>query len=201
MKHYQIAMAFSALSLALVGCSVNANPPEKNIQPPAVIQQNIHEMEPTTANVSNNATPSTLNIKVSFEQAIQIAESHSKGQAVEVELQQGATSAIYDVETIAGTYEHRVQIDALTGQVLSSYSERELNVPPLAKVSLLQAIQIAQNNIKGKVISVSFDQEYINPEYEVKILADTGHPYELKIHGNTGAVMKSKVDYDHGDDD
>lgn len=197
MKHYQLIFTLSALNLVLIGCSVNANPAEKSIQPPAVIQQNVHEMEPTTANVVTTANQaSSMNVKVSFEQAIQIAESHSKGKAIEVELQQGAASAIYDVETITGGYEHRVQIDALTGQVLSSYSERELNIPPLAKISLLQAIQIAQNTVKGKVVSVSFDQEYINPEYEVKVLAENGHPYELKIHANTGAVLKSKVDYD-----
>lgn len=201
-KSCVLAMSFSAISIALFGCSVNANPPEKNTQPPAVIQQTVVEPETVVVDTNTQTTgQKAVNVRVSFEQVVQLAERHTQGKAVEVDLQRGVNTAIYDVETVAGTHEHHVQIDAVTGQVLSSYSERGLNVPPLAKIGLLEAIQKAQGAVKGQVLSVSFEQEYINPEYEVKILGANGHPYEIKVHGNTGAVSKVKVEYDDDHDD
>lgn len=192
MKFYQIAIMTSVAIIA-TGCKVNASTAE-NTQPPQIIQQ-------PTAMVQNQttvATPTqTANQTLSnIHQAIQLAEQHTKGTAVELEFHQNHGSAIYDVETIQGTHQHRVQIDAKTGQILSSYSERELDLKPKTKISLGQAINIAQKNISGQVLEASLDHEYIHAHYEVKILASNGHPYEVRINANTGEVVQSKVEYD-----
>lgn len=214
-----LVLAMTSLSAFVVGCSANANnTAEENIQPPAIIQQPSTptpapiEMEPTTATATTATTATTESTtatetiapavqKISIVQAIQTAESHSKGKAVEIELQRGQSSAIYNVETHEGTYEHHVQIDSITGKVLSSYSERDLNIKPQVKIGLAQAIQIAEKAVAGEVVDASLDHEYITAHYEIKLRSQSGHPYELKVHANTGEILKSKVEYDDEDDD
>lgn len=203
MSKLYFVFSLTALSLAMFGCTAEANNNIKNVQPPAVIHQNPVVQVNNDTQTTDAPSAQALTAKISFEQAIHIAEQHSKGKAVEIEFQHGQTSAIYDVETIENIHEHRVQIDAMTGQVLSSYSEKELNIPPFTKISLLQAINIAQQHIQGQVLQVSLDYDNIIPRYEIKLLAKTGHPYELDINAHTGEVVKSKVEYDgeHDDDD
>lgn len=178
----------SAAVIAITGCKVGANT-SNTIQPPAVIQQT------TTAPAQASATTHTQNL-FNPHQAIQLAEQHSKGTAVELELHQTHTNAVYDIETVQGTSKHRVQIDAKTGQLLSSYSERELDLKPKAKINLSQAIRSAENSIAGQVLEVSLDNEYLNAYYEVKILANNGHPYEVRVNASNGEITRSQVEYD-----
>lgn len=215
-----LVLAMTSLSAFVIGCSANANnTAEENIQPPAIIQQPSTptpapiEMEPSSTSTTETATATTTDgtaptatvapvvQKISIAQAIQTAESHSKGKAVEIELQRGQSSAIYNVETHEGTYEHHVQIDTVTGKVLSSYSERDLNIKPQVKIGLAQAIQIAEKAVAGEVVDANLDHEYITAHYEIKLRSQSGHPYELKVHANTGEILKSKVEYDDEDDD
>ncbi len=62
-----------------------------------------------------------------------------------------------------------------------------------SKISLEQAIAIAQKTVKGDLISAEFDQnDYIEgDEFEIKsISGDT--EYEVKIDASTGKVLKTK---------
>lgn len=196
------------IAISIVGVACNSGGASSkevnNTQPPAILQQPAQAETPTSTAATPTTAPAqtvtpapqTVATLIPMEKAIITAETHSSGYAVEIELHQGHGNPVYDIETIQGTSEHRVQIDAVTGQVLSSYSERDLNLKPKATISLVEAIQIAQKNVAGQVIEATLDREYIGSHYEVKIRSTTGHPYEIKISASDGKVIKSRVDYD-----
>ena len=68
-----------------------------------------------------------------------------------------------------------------------------------SKISLTQAINIAQQHAKGDLVSAEFDYEdgddekggNARGEYEIEFVANNTS-YEVKIDANTGAVLKSK---------
>ncbi len=70
-----------------------------------------------------------------------------------------------------------------------------------SKISLEQAITIAQKTVKGDLISAEFDQnDYIaGGEYEIEFV-DSGVEHEVKIDASTGKVLKSKQEQLDQDD-
>lgn len=191
MKLTQLSI-ITTTALFTLGCKVSASTPE-NTQPPAIIPApQTTQANPTT----ETATKPTQINTFTPHQAIQLAEQHTKGYAIDIELHQGHGNDVYDVETIQGTYEHHVQIDARTGQILSSYSERELDLKPKAKINLSQALQMANQSIAGQVIEASLDKEYLGSHYEIKIISTNGHPYEIKMNANSGEIIRSQIEYD-----
>ena len=62
-----------------------------------------------------------------------------------------------------------------------------------SKISLEQAITIAQKTVKGDLISAEFDQnDYMaGGEYEIKLIA-SGMEHEVKIDASSGKVLKTK---------
>ena len=70
-----------------------------------------------------------------------------------------------------------------------------------SKISLEQAIAIAQKTFKGDLISAEFDQnDYMaGGEYEVKFIT-AGVENEVKIDASTGKVLKTKQEQMEQDD-
>lgn len=62
-----------------------------------------------------------------------------------------------------------------------------------SKISLEQAIVMAQKTVKGDLISVEFDQnDYMTGgEYEIELI-NNGVEHEVKIDASTGKVLKTK---------
>ena len=62
-----------------------------------------------------------------------------------------------------------------------------------SKVSLEQALNIAQKTVKGDIVSAGFDQnDYLaGGKYEVKIIANNTE-YEVDIDADSGKVLKTK---------
>ncbi|MBP2281365.1 putative membrane protein YkoI [Psychrobacter sp. PL19] len=82
------------------------------------------------------------------------------------------------------------------GQAATSNSQiSEAMAATQSKVSLEQAIVIANKTVKGDVISAEFDQNdhAAGGKYEVKIIANNTE-YEVKIDANTGKVARNKQD-------
>lgn len=179
----------STLAVFTVGCKVTASTPE-NTQPPAIVPA--PQTAQATEAVKAESSPVTA---FTVQQAIQLAEQHTKGYAVDIELHRGYGNDVYDVKTIQSTYEHHVQIDAQTGQILSSYSEREFDLKPQPKITLVQAIQIANQAVAGQVLEASLDREYLSADYEVKIMANNGQLYEVKLDTKTGKILRTKLKY------
>ena len=70
-----------------------------------------------------------------------------------------------------------------------------------SKISLEQAIAIAQKTVKGDLISAEFDQnDYMaGGEYEVKFIT-AGVENEVKIDASTGKILKTKQEQMDQDD-
>lgn len=70
-----------------------------------------------------------------------------------------------------------------------------------SKISLEQAVAIAQKTVKGDLISAEFDQnDYMaSGEYEIKLIND-GVEHEVKIDASSGKVLKSKQEKIDQDD-
>ena len=70
-----------------------------------------------------------------------------------------------------------------------------------SKISLEQAIVIAQKTVKGDLISAEFDQnDYMTGgEYEIEFVVN-GMEHEVKIDASTGTVLKTKQEQMDQDD-
>lgn len=70
-----------------------------------------------------------------------------------------------------------------------------------SKISLEQAIAIAQKTVKGDLISAEFDQnDYMaGGDYEIEFIAN-GVKHEVKIDASSGKVLKSKQEKMDQDD-
>lgn len=62
--------------------------------------------------------------KISLTEAIQIAEKHVGGKAIEADLDRENGKAVYDVSVIKAEREHEVRLDAVTGDVLRVKEEK-----------------------------------------------------------------------------
>ncbi len=62
--------------------------------------------------------------KISLTEAIQIAEKHVGGKAIEADLDRENGKAVYDVSVIKAESEHEVRLDAVTGDVLRVKEEK-----------------------------------------------------------------------------
>lgn len=62
-----------------------------------------------------------------------------------------------------------------------------------SKISLEQAVAIAQKTVEGDLISAEFDQnDYMaGGEYEIKLI-DSGMEHKVKVDASSGKVLKSK---------
>lgn len=70
-----------------------------------------------------------------------------------------------------------------------------------SKISLEQAIAIAQKTVKGDLISAEFDQnDYMaGGEYEIEFIAN-GMEHEVKIDASNGKILKTKQEKLDADD-
>ena len=70
-----------------------------------------------------------------------------------------------------------------------------------SKISLEQAVAIAQKNITGDLVSAEFDQnDYMaGGEYEIELI-NNGVEHEVKIDASSGKVLKSKQEKIDQDD-
>ncbi|MFC6205628.1 PepSY domain-containing protein [Psychrobacter urativorans] len=82
-----------------------------------------------------------------------------------------------------------------SGQIpaISNAGNSEAVAIAKSKISLEQAITIAQKTVKGDVISAEFEQnDYIEGgKFEIKSIANNTE-YEVKIDASTGRVLKTK---------
>ena len=146
--------------------------------------------------------------KISLEQAIVITKKTIKGDVVSADFDQNDHSAggNYEVKTIANNTEYKVKIDANSGKVLSNKQEKldkediaEYNAMKKSKTSLNQAIQKANQSVKGKVIEAGFDMDFGKPTYKIEIIKGT-KVHEVVVDSMTGKIIRSQVEAADNDD-
>ena len=142
--------------------------------------------------------------KVSFEQALNIAQKTVKGDIVSAGFDQNDYSAggKYEVKIIANNTEYEVDIDADSGKVLKTKQERldnkdraEHKAMKQAKVSLNQAMKTAARSVGGTVFEAEFDNDYGQSVYEIKV-AKGNQTHKIVIDAMTGKVISTRLDND-----
>ena len=201
------------VGLLVTACSRNEQPiviDQTPISaPPSQHVQNMQNPQPDSAvatqnntvdNAVNNAVPQITTVATdqmqSIKNAILVAQNQTKGYATDFEIQGGHLGSVYEIETFNGRLEHKVLVDAKSGQVLFSRAEREFKRKGQPAISLDKAIEIAQQSVAGQVFDASLDREYIGSHYEVKVIGADGQPHEVVVDAQTGQVLQSFVDYD-----
>lgn len=142
--------------------------------------------------------------KVSFEQALNIAQKTVKGDIVSAGFDQNDYSAggKYEVKIIANNTEYEVDIDADSGKVLKTKQERldnkdraEHKAMKQAKVSLNQAMKTAARSVGGTVFEAEFDNDDGQSVYEIKV-AKGNQTHKIVIDAMTGKVISTRLDND-----
>ena len=142
--------------------------------------------------------------KVSFEQALNIAQKTVKGDIVSAGFDQNDYSAggKYEVKIIANNTEYEVDIDADSGKVLKTKQERldnkdraEHKAMKQAKVSLNQAMKTAARSVGGTVFEAEFDNDDGQSVYEIKV-AKGDQTHKVMIDAMTGKVISTRLDND-----
>lgn len=64
-----------------------------------------------------------------------------------------------------------------------------------AKISLVEAIQLAERETQGRAFEAQIDHERFGPEFEVSVLVGQTI-YEVKIDAQTGAILSVREDHD-----
>lgn len=162
----------------------------------------------TTTRTEFSEAVAAAQSKISLEQAIVISKKTIKGDVVSADFDQNDHSAggNYEVKTIANNTEYKVKIDANSGKVLSNKQEKldkediaEYNAMKKSKTSLNQAIQKANQSVKGKVIEAGFDMDFGKPTYKIEIIKAT-KVHKVVIDSMTGKIIRSQVEAADNDD-
>ena len=162
----------------------------------------------TTTRTEVSEAVAAAQSKISLEQAIVIAKKTIKGDVVSADFDQNDHSAggNYEVKTIANNTEYKVKIDANSGKVLSNKQEKldkediaEYNAMKKSKTSLNQAIQKANQSVKGKVIEAGFDMDFGKPTYKIEIIKAT-KVHKVVVDSMAGKIIRSQVEAADNDD-
>lgn len=74
-------------------------------------------------------------------------------------------------------------------------SENDAMAAASAKISLTQAVGIAEKHVSGKASQAEFDQENQGHLYKVEVVGG-GKVFDVKVNADTGAVISSTQDKD-----
>ena len=70
---------------------------------------------------------------------------------------------------------------------------KELQLFSQAKISLTEAIKVAEQKTGGKAMEAEVDDESNTVQFEIEVLKD-GKIYEVMVDGKTGKVVKVSLD-------
>ena len=153
-----------------------------------------------------------MNSSVSVSQAIAIAEQYAGGKANQAQFTSKRGQSFFEVEVISGTKIMDVQVDAHSGTVIGSKEDKPdsdkdeieanaLNTP----VSLLQAIDTAEQQVGGKVRKVELEHERSTLVYDMEVINGI-KVMDVTVDAHSGAVLRAKAgdadrDNDENDDE
>lgn len=145
--------------------------------------------------------------KISLRQAIDIANRQASGILIGAEFDEDDSDAkdgggVYELEFSTNTTGYEIKVDANSGKVVTSETERldnddvkDYKVQQQAKIKIMDAINAAEKQTSGRVLEIEFenDRDYADHHtyYEVKVLKDN-QVIELNIDADTGAVFDNK---------
>ncbi|WP_201528104.1 PepSY domain-containing protein [Psychrobacter frigidicola] len=144
--------------------------------------------------------------KITLKKAINIASKKASGTLVSAEFDDDddkAKGGVYEIEFNTDTHNHEIKVDALTGKVIGTETERldsgdiaDFKTQKQAKINITKAMSIAEKNTNGRVMEIEFknDRDYADHTsyYEVEVLK-SNQIIELNVDANSGSVFNRVV--------
>ena len=142
--------------------------------------------------------------KVGLKQAITIATKHASGMLISADYEDDddTENGVYEIEFSTASDSYEVIVDAITGEVVSTDTERldrddinDYNVQRRVKVNVMSAIGIAEKKIGGMTLEVEFeaDRDYSDhPLYYKVDLLKGDEVVGINIDANTGETFANK---------
>lgn len=144
--------------------------------------------------------------KITLKQAINIANKQVSGTLISAEFDDDDSQAkggVYEIKFNTNTHNHEVKVDALTGKIISTETDRldsgdiaDFKTMKQAKITITNAMSIAEKNTSGRVMEIEFknDRDHVDHAsyYEVEVLKQD-QIIELNIDAKTGKVFNKKV--------
>lgn len=144
--------------------------------------------------------------KITLKQAINIANKQVSATLISAEFDDDDSQAkggVYEIKFNTNTHNHEVKVDALTGKIISTETDRldsgdiaDFKTMKQAKITITNAMSIAEKNTSGRVMEIEFknDRDHVDHAsyYEVEVLKQD-QIIELNIDAKTGKVFNKKV--------
>ncbi len=146
--------------------------------------------------------------KINVKQAIDIARKQASGTLISAEFDDDDSASqsgggVYEIEFSTDSTKYELKVDAITGKIVKSETERldsgDINnykIQQQAKIKIMDAMSIAEKQTSGRVIEIEFenDRDYADHHtyYEIKVLKGN-QIIELNVDADTGAVFNSKA--------
>jgi len=67
---------------------------------------------------------------------------------------------------------------------------KELQLFSQAKISLSEAIKVAEQKVGGKAMEAEIDDEASSVQFEIEVVVKEGKVHNVLVDGNTGKVLK-----------
>ncbi|KRL84527.1 PepSY domain-containing protein [Ligilactobacillus apodemi] len=193
------ALIISAASVALLGAGAGAG---------IFIANNGLADSVTTSSSTSSSKKSQTNsqkkkveVKVDMATAIKTALKEAKsGKVVASELEFKRNTPVYEIKILDGDTEKEYQVDANTGKIVNSSTEKisndsdNLELSNLdTKVSLADAIKKAQEKYSSaKIFQVELEMEDGKAVYEIK-LTDNNKRIKLVISADDGSIVSEST--------
>lgn len=164
----------------------------------------------TTVSAATQATKSSEVLaaqasKVRLKQAIDIASKKVSGTLISAEFDDDdkAQGGVYEIEFNTESHNHEIKVDAMTGKIISTETDRldsgeiaDYKTLKQVNIHIMKAISIAEKKIGGRVMEVKFknDRDYDDHTsyYDIEVLKED-HIVELNVDAYTGEIFNSKA--------
>jgi len=142
--------------------------------------------------------------KIGLKQAITIATAQASGMLIGADYDEDddTENGIYEIEFSTASDSYEVVVDAMTGAVIGTETERldrddidDYNVQSRAKVNVMSAIGIAEKKVGGMTLEVEFeaDRDYDgHPLYYKVDLLKGNEIVGINVDANTGETFANK---------
>ena len=163
----------------------------------------------TTANASSdtNEIRAAQAAKIGLKQAITIASKKVSGILVSAEFDDDDSDAVgkggvYELEFSTDSMSYEIKVDANTGKVVKTESERldgddinDYQVQKKAKTTIMTAMNIAEKQTGGKILAIEFknNRDYADhPLYYKGDLLKANKIISINVNAKTGKTFANK---------
>lgn len=205
--------ATGALAVALAGCGADTE-----TGAPATVTA----VAPSTAaaGASSNASPgssapaagqrdlATAKVAVSWRDAVNAAKDEAAGEPTKIELGWDNGQLVYEIELFTDTelvdesFEHELNVDAVSGRVLKKRSDRldaddraEARAEVIDTAGIVEpadAMRTALASRPGRVTEWTLDRDSSGTTFEIDITGTDGHSGDVEVDAHSGQLVTGR---------